>query len=198
MDAARLDPRQQRTRQNVLASTRVVLRRDGLQGVTMEAIAAESGVARSTLYRNWSSREALLEDAIDEVVVHAPAATGRDTAARLGDVVEHLARNLDAGEWGELLPSIVAAIDASPEVAARYRGFVDGRRRDVKRIVREAIADGVLPSHVDADDLVDDLVGPLFYRRLVRRVPTSAAWARAHTERTLAAHRLRQATVRST
>ena len=198
MDVDDLDPRQRRTRQNVLASARVVLRRDGLQGATMEAIAAESGVARSTLYRNWPSREALLDDAIAEVAVPAPPSGEHDPLDRLAEVVEHLARNLDTSRWGELLPAIVAAIDASPEVAARYRGFVDGRRRDVKRIVRDAVAAGTLPSHVDADHLVDDLVGPLFYRRLVRRVPTSASWARAHTERTLAAHRFAQATVRST
>lgn len=189
MEQRRLDPRQQRTRANVLASARTVLRRDGVSGATIEAIAAEAGVARSTLYRNWASLEELLDDAIADVVVRSPAAPGGEPLTRLRGMVEQLAVNLDRSEWGELLPSIVAATDASPEVAARYGAFVDGQRRVVRRIIRDAVASGALPADVDADDLIDDLVGPLFYRRLVRRTPTSVAWARAHTERVLATRR---------
>jgi hypothetical protein len=37
------------------------------------------------------------------------------------------------------------------------------------------------------DDVVDTLVGPLFYRRLVRKTGTRRAWIRRHVERTLAA-----------
>ena len=191
MEQRRLDPRQQRTRDCVLSSARTVLRRDGVRGATMEAIAAEAGVARSTLYRNWDSLEALLDEAIAEAVARPPGATDDDPLARLRHVVEHLAVSLDRSEWGELLPTIVAAIDAAPEVAARYGAFVDGQRRTVRRLIRDAVAVGALPDHVDPDDLIDDLVGPLFYRRLVRRIPTSVAWARAHTDRTLAASAVR-------
>ena len=183
-----LDPRQQRTRDNVLAATRTVLRRDGLRGATMEAVAAEAGVARSTLYRNWASLDELLDHAITDVVVPAPPTPDVEPLDRLRDAVERLAGHLDHSEWGGLLPSVVAAIDASPELADRYRAFVDGQRRTVRRMVRAAIAGGSLPPTVDPDDLIDDLVGALFYRRLVRRTPTSPAWARAHADRTIAAH----------
>lgn len=188
MDVERIDPRQQRTRQAVLAAARTVLRRDGVQGATMEAVAAESGVARSTLYRNWDSREALLDDAIDQVTGTAPPDDDGAPLERLEAVVQGLATNLQASEWGDTLPSIVAAIDASSEFAERYRGFVDSRRSDVRRIIGDAVRAGALPGHVDADDLIDDLVGPLFYRRLIRRVPTSPAWTTAHIDRILRAH----------
>lgn len=188
MDDERIDPRQQRTRHAVLAAARTVLRRDGVQGATMEAIAAESGVARSTLYRNWDSREALLDDAIDEVAGTASPDDDGAPLERLGTAVQGLAANLQSSEWGATLPSIVAALDASPEFAERYRGFVDGRRREVRRVIRDAIRAGVLPAGVDTDDLIDELVGPLFYRRLIRRVPSSPAWTAAHIERTLRAH----------
>lgn len=188
MDVERIDPRQQRTRDAVLTAARTVLRRDGVQGATMEAIAAESGVARSTLYRNWDSREALLDDAIDAVTGTASPDDDGPPLERLGTAVQELAANLQSSEWGATLPSIVAALDASPEFAERYRGFVDGRRGEVRRIIDDAVESGALPGHVDADDLIDDLVGPLFYRRLIRRVPTSPAWTAAHVDRITRAH----------
>jgi hypothetical protein len=54
------------------------------------------------------------------------------------------------------------------------------------RIGRPA-STGELRPTVPVGDLIDALVGPLFYRRLIRSVPTSAAWARRHAERVLAA-----------
>lgn len=188
MDGERIDPRQRRTRRTVLAAARAVLRRDGVHGATMEAIAAESGVARSTLYRNWASREELLDDAIDQVGAAAPSGDAGTPLERLTAVVLGLAANLESSEWGDTLPSIVAAIDASPELAERYRGFTDRRRDDVRRIIAEAVVRGELPGLVDADDLIDDLVGPLFYRRLIRRVPTPPAWTTAHVARVVRAH----------
>lgn len=183
-----MDPRQRRTHQTVLAAARTVLRRDGVHGASIDAIASEAGVARSTVYRNWPSRDALLDDAIGEIARPAPPAGDGDPIERLAAVVEHLATCLDDTEWGRTLPAIVAAIDDAPELAARYRQFVEGRRSDVDRLVRDAIASGALPAGVTVGDLIDDLVGPLFYRRLVRRVATPPAWARAHVARTIRAN----------
>lgn len=186
MTARRLDPRQQRTHTTVLAAARQVLRRDGVSGATFDAIAEAAGVARSTLYRNWGSLEELLDQAIGDITTVATPAEDGQPLDRLRAVVVNLADRLDHSEWGATLPAIVAAIDASPEFADRYRNFVDGRRREVRRLVRAAITSGALRGDTDADDLIDALVGPLFYRRLVRRVPTSRRWTDAHIDAVLA------------
>jgi AcrR family transcriptional regulator len=62
----RLDPRQARTRARVYAAALDVLRRLGIGATTFDTIAQQAGVARSTLYRNWASRDALLYEAIEE------------------------------------------------------------------------------------------------------------------------------------
>lgn len=49
------------------------------------------------------------------------------------------------------------------------------------------MAAGELPDGLPVGELVDALVGPLFYRRLVRRVRTSPAAARRRAARTLEA-----------
>lgn len=188
-DPATLDPRQVRTRAKVLAAARTVLRRDGA-AASVEAIAAEAGVARSTLYRNWASREELLAEAIEEVggpVAAGPSLEG-SVRAQLVEVVVELARALDRSEWGRTLPAIVAAVDGDAAFAERYRAFTEERRRSVERLVASGTRSGELQPTLPVGDLIDALVGPLFYRRLVRGVPTPPAWAKRHAERTLAAH----------
>jgi AcrR family transcriptional regulator len=174
----------------VLRGALAVLRREGIGGTTMDAIAVESGVARSTLYRNWESREQLLAEAIDEIAgAPAPRRMGRPIAEELARVAIELARSLRASEWGLTLPAIVAAAQADETLSEHYRRFTDARRRPVLDAVHQAIVDGELPHRVDPDDLLDAIVGPIFYRALVRRVPTSPAWVRAHVATTIAQYR---------
>lgn len=172
----------------MLAAARTVLRRDGLGGATIDAIASEAGVARSTIYRNWSSRDELLAAAFDDAI-GPPTADDRSRPLRqqLRRTVRDLADGLERSEWGRTLPAVVAAIDAVPSLAERYGRLTDERRASMAATIAAAVERGELPQQTRIDDLVDALVGPLFYRRLVRRLPTSTAWITRHLDRTLGA-----------
>ncbi|MBN2623081.1 MAG: helix-turn-helix transcriptional regulator, partial [Acidimicrobiales bacterium] len=53
---ADVDPRIERSREQILAAAIDLLREVGYGGLTIEAVAARSGVAKSTIYRHWSSK----------------------------------------------------------------------------------------------------------------------------------------------
>src|ERR671934_2975923 len=58
------DPRVLRSRQAALSAVQEILAEHGWTGVTHVAVAARSGVGRTTLYRHWPDVRALLFDAI--------------------------------------------------------------------------------------------------------------------------------------
>src|SRR5215472_13287602 len=63
--AGRSDPRVRRSRQAILDATRQLLARDGDVGsLTVEAVAARSGVAKTTIYRRWRDKWQLALDAV--------------------------------------------------------------------------------------------------------------------------------------
>lgn len=185
-DDDHLDPRQQRTRARVLAAARTVLRRDGLGGATIEAIAAEAGVARSTLYRNWTTRDEVLAAAFDDAI-NPPTTTDPSQPVReqLQRVLEGMASALSRSDWGRTLPAVVAAIDAEPALAQRYGRLTEERRAALAALLRSAVDRGELPAALPVDEFIDALVGPLFYRRLIRQQPTNRAWITGHLDRTL-------------
>jgi TetR/AcrR family transcriptional regulator, regulator of autoinduction and epiphytic fitness len=191
LEARGFDPRQIRTRERVFAAARVVLRREGIGGVTIDAIAVEAGIARSTVYRNWASCDELLSEAFDDVAIDASFSDARQPLVeRIGKILGELARGLSHGEWGIALPSLVAAIDANPVVAERYKRVTDERRQVVSDLLNAAIKQSELPKGFPVDDFIDALVGPLFYRRLIRQLPTSKPWVLRHLVRTMEAYRL--------
>lgn len=51
--------RLERTRERVLSAAAQILQRDGYARLTMERVATESGVAKTTLYRRWPTKAAL-------------------------------------------------------------------------------------------------------------------------------------------
>ncbi len=181
-----LDPRQIRTRERVFLAARTVLRREGIGGATIDAIAAEACVARSTVYRNWTNCEELLGEAFDDVDSGPSVQDSRQPLVdQLSKIVTELARALTESEWGIALPSLVAAIDANPDLAARYSRLSEERRQVVRNILIASIARSELPPDVPVDDFIDALVGPLFYRKLILQRPTTRAWVLRHLQRTL-------------
>ncbi len=53
------------TRQDILDAVIGLLMRDGIQGLTMDRVAAEAGVAKGTLYVYFTNKEEILDAAVD-------------------------------------------------------------------------------------------------------------------------------------
>jgi TetR/AcrR family transcriptional regulator, regulator of autoinduction and epiphytic fitness len=183
----RLDPRQARTRARVYAAALEVLRREGIGATTFDAIAQQAGVARSTLYRNWASRDDLLLEAIEEQAPFPAALSGEPTLARLEAALQEIGSALSTSSWGWILPAALAATDASPFLSGRYLSFITALRAVFTTIVDDGKKAGELPPALDDDDFADALIGPLFFRRLIRKLPADPTWIRNHLQRTLAA-----------
>ena len=65
-----VDLRVRHSKEVVMATTYELLSEEGLAGVTVDAVARRSGVAKTTIYRHWPSREALLLDACAQMGPH--------------------------------------------------------------------------------------------------------------------------------
>ncbi len=197
------DPRITRTRARVLNAAYQVLTEVGFERATIDLVSQRSGVARSTLYRHWHSREAILRDAF------AMAALGRDPSqtgpiAATGTPAD-LHGALEAGGpafemlqryavtfafgvehlWGRMAVTMaVAALDDTEQRQAQ-RLFTDGTRRDFTIILEAARNEGSVPpaaSPQSTQDMVtrlmDHVVAPLFYRYQFADRPASESEAR--------------------
>ena len=165
-------PRSQQARRAVLSAARTLVEKGGYEAATIEAIAARSGVAKTTIYRSWANRAALVVDLLMEIASSAvPLPTGPDPLGAVRQEMLGIAGEADH-LTGKLLASLVGEAQHDPEIrAALLSGLFHPRSAATAKMLREAQASGLLRKDVPALDAVDLLVGPLFYRMLVRHQP---------------------------
>jgi AcrR family transcriptional regulator len=167
------DPRVVRTRSTVITAVHRLLRTEGPAAVTFGRITRETGVSRTTLYRHWPGRSELVADAWARLVPPAPAPPTTDLRA---DLVAMFTRVRDAVESTTMrrsLPTFLAAALDDPVISGLHAAFVHDRRQPIVERLAEAQRAGEVAADADLDLLVDLMSGPLFYRQLLRRQPTS-------------------------
>lgn len=161
--------RSERARQAVLSAADDLLAERGFAGVTIEGIAAKAGVAKQTIYRWWPSKtdvlmDAYLEDAADDLV---PADRG-DLEHDLRSYLLRLTEFLVATDPGEVFRALIGQSLHDPDVATVFRDrCVDAQRDRDRLLIERAIQRGDLPTDLDVNTAVDQLVGPIYYRILV-------------------------------
>lgn len=169
---SRCDPRVARTRATVLARAEVLLVAEGLDAVTFDRVARDTGVSRTTLYRHWARPLDLLMDAYEQVTRPAAVPATDDLEADLLRIFTQARDGLERGAWRRITPSLVAAAAENDDLGPLHARFIRDRRRPVLDRLELARTRGELPAAADLDLAVDLIVAPLFYRRLLRHVDT--------------------------
>jgi len=159
------DKRVERSKAAVLAETYRQLTQSGISGVSIDEVSRVSGVSKTTIYRHWPSREALLVDACSRL---GSAPETPDTGTLAGDVqllLTQLAEQLQGANWSSVYPSIIDAAERDPEIAVLQARLHETFMAPFEAVVERAKARGELPPRRAASDVVAALVGPLFYHR---------------------------------
>ncbi len=161
-----VDPRVERSRTVILSAALDLLGEAGYGGLTIEAVAARAGVGKSTVYRHWSGKLELVEDAIRTLKAGVIVPTAGSVRERLVDVLRQIAENMAASTWSSCLPAIIDAAERDPEVLDIQRRLSGERRQLVVDLLAEGRARGEVPD-VDLTLLAECLVGPIVFRRLL-------------------------------
>lgn len=179
------DPRRAKSRARVLVSAVELLRAEGLPGLTIEAVAAHSGVAKSTIYRQFADREELHLAAVHSVGCQVPMPTSGDLLADVTAFCTSLNHMLRGSDFGALLPTALDGAERSESFAGMMHDVGTQRRQALAERLRRARRDGSLPADVDLDVLISQLVGPVFYRRFISRQPTGPGFVGRHVKAVL-------------
>ncbi|MFB5193227.1 TetR/AcrR family transcriptional regulator [Alicyclobacillus fastidiosus] len=182
----KMNRRVERSRHTVLATAFELLSEGGVARFTVDEVARRSGVAKTTIYRHWPTREALVIDACSQMITQQEAP---DTGSLEGDVkaiLMEIAHLLQTANWSFVLPSIIDTAERDPEFAEIHSRIQRGHAAPLREVLQRAAGRGELSAHADVSAIVALLLGPLFYRRWFSREPIDDQFLEAVIERALA------------
>lgn len=161
------DPRIVRTRARVLDAASALLLEGGPRAVTVDAVVARSGVAKTTIYRHWPSHEelvvALYVHVAPTIDLPDPSLTPRQA---LVAVCRSMAAALEDERWQRLLPALL--------LTRLEYGMISELKERIEH-QHISVVSGVLQRLIDAGEIevssieehVHLLIGPLLTRSLM-------------------------------
>lgn len=159
------DKRVERSKAAVLSETYRQLTQSGISGVSIDEVSRVSGVSKTTIYRHWPSRSALLIDACSRMGNSSPPPNTGTLRTDLHALATGLAEQLQTAAWASVYPSIIDAAERDPEIAAMQSELHKSFMEPFHAVVERARDKGEISPAKPASDLVAAIVGPLFYRR---------------------------------
>src|SRR5262249_14465370 len=161
------DPRVERSRRVILEAVLEELGTVGYGALTIESVAARAGVGKSTIYRHWPGKLALVEDAFRTMKAKVLVPEDGTIRERITGFLEQVATLVEESTYSACMPALIDAAERDPQVREFHCSFTNERLAVLVDVLRQAAADGELPADTDAEILADALVGPIVMRRLM-------------------------------
>ena len=157
--------RRERTEQAILDAAEELIAEGGVDGLTIEGVAARSGVAKTTIYRRWRDKDELaLAVLVERTATLSPPPDVGDTRKELLTFLKTAKQVIRPGGVAQGLASAIAT---QPHLALTYRErIVDVRRSELKTLIDRGVARGDFRPDTDVWVAHELLIGPLYYRLL--------------------------------
>lgn len=162
----------------ILAQTLIELAESGVEGLRVERIARRAAVNKTSVYRRWPTRGALVAAALEGVLGSVSAKlpdTGSLREDLLGVLTPVSALMSDPIGRG-LFRAAVAESSAASVAALAARKFAQPSRSPVRRMVQRASARGEWRTGVPGEQLISMLVGAIIHRAVLEHRPLSKIW----------------------
>jgi len=173
-----VDPRIERSRQVILGAALEELGEIGYGGFAIESVAARAGVGKSTIYRHWPDKLALIADAFQ--TFHEDTLPDTETGSpreKVGRVLRHVAEVVASSTFSSCIPALIDAAERDQKLRKFYLRFQREARQPLIRVIADGVADGSFSPRTDPELAAFALLGTVFFCRLMtskRFDPSSA------------------------
>jgi AcrR family transcriptional regulator len=137
----------------------------GFRGVSIEGIAAKAGVGKTTLYRRWPNKAAVVMEAF--IGLLGPASRFPENASPTESLRLQMEITAKAfrGRVGALVRALLAEAQFDEELAEAFReNWTLPRRKLVRGILEEAVRQAELRTDLDIEAAIDAFYAPIYYR----------------------------------
>ncbi len=173
-----MDARITRTRTAVMEAATELLLEGGPSAITMDGVVARSGVAKSTLYRHWPTRDALVIDVFSHI---APKLPSPDPSLTFEEGLRVLAHEFVSivrdPYWQQLIPAMFLLKNELHEIAELDADLKKHQVDVVTPVLQCGVDEGWLADGFDAETVSTLLIGPILMAALTGSTPLTDDFA---------------------
>jgi AcrR family transcriptional regulator len=156
-------------REKMLAAAQEIVRERGLDAFTVDAVAAGSGVAKTTIYRHFPSSDELLLAALSETVDPIPDVDTGNTADDLAELMHRYVDMATRPGLHQLFTAVMQRAANDEDFGRLQQGLIAERKLPMRRAIQRGMAAGVIDPRIDVDTVAVLLEGPLLARVMHER-----------------------------
>lgn len=170
-------PRDGRIDHAITVAALEVIAESGFEGVRVEVVAQRAGVAKTTVYRRFPTRNELVVGALERLNDDLPSPPPPGPVRqRLVVALEAVRRRTSASVRGRILMHTAAEGSCDSELADLVQSRVLGPRRALlQSIITDGVDTGELRADIDMDAVLPILVGPMLYLGMWGRFATDVS-----------------------
>jgi AcrR family transcriptional regulator len=166
--------RSARAHGDVLDAALALFAERGIDATSMDAIAEASGVSKATIYKHWPDKDALCLEVLARAFGGDPASRQAQTGDLRADLIAALgqAPPADAADVRmRLMPHLLAYATRNPAFAKAWQSRVfEPPRENLARVLKGYVAQGRLRRGLSVELALAQLLGPIMYGQLLRRI----------------------------
>lgn len=173
-----MDARIERTRTAVMEAATELLLEGGPDAITMDGVVARSGVAKSTLYRHWPTRDALVIDVFSHIAPNLPDPDPNLTfEAGLRVLAHSFVAIVNDPYWKRLIPAMLLLKSQMHEIAELDKDLKQHQADAVTPVLECGVHEGWLTEGFDAPCVSTLLIGPILMAALTDSTPLTDEFA---------------------
>lgn len=167
-------PRSLHAHEKVLDAAVQLFADRGIDGASIDSIAAASGVSKATIYKHWADKNALVLEVLGRVHGLDRKPEEFDSGDLRQDFINFLNRKPPqeyATLRDRLMPHLIAYASRDHEFGKAWKSRVmePGKAKAVE-LLRRGIANGNFPADLDLQLSLALLIGPMTYKHLFRDI----------------------------
>jgi AcrR family transcriptional regulator len=143
---------------------------NGYLGFSIEQVAARAGVAKTTVYRRWPSKDELIFEALGWLkgpVSQAPGGSVRDDLVYLMNRMREMWLN---SVHGRVMRRLAADGSERPELYRHFRDrLIAPRQALVRQVLQRGVDEGLIRRDVDLGWVLDTLVAPVIVAAMTHK-----------------------------
>ncbi|MCU1631289.1 MAG: ydeS [Pseudonocardia sp.] len=159
----------------IMDAAAAIFAESGYHQLTMEGVAARAGVGKTTVYRWWPTKLDLLIDVIGtalEAGNRQPMELAGDSAVVIRELIRRMSEII-ASPVGRMITTVAGELVGDPEARQRFEAVIGPFRAVATSVIYYVIGRGDLPHDLDAQVLLDLIIGTLFGRAVTGRPPNA-------------------------